>query len=399
MSALRQAARRLPLNPSAPSPAALTNLIDSFKSVDPTPTTVRDLYNHGRLARRDKSKGRITSAKWLHRELCVRLAGRVDQLRTLPLGLADMPSVMDVRDMYERSFSEIVECEVPESDSKEREFAQLLSSIRTRHDTVVLRIAKGVLEWKDMYGQAPTSEKIREFLDTFYMSRIGIRVLISHHLMLGAEGSPDRYGVINRLCKPSELAQHAIDHTRTLAYQHYGEAPEVEVRGNLDMRFPYVDNHLYVCLFELLKNSLRATVETHKDGILPKVLVIIADGEEDMSIKIGDEGGGISKSEVKNIWDYMFTTAKLSAAELINLEDSSSNHSGRPDPIAGFGYGLPLSRLYAWQWGGSLEIQSMQGYGTDSFLHLSKLGDKHENEMGLIPPKNGNSSTCVDKKE
>ena len=39
--------------------------------------------------------------------------------------------------------------------------------------------------------------------------------------------------------------------------------------------------------------------------------VIIADGEnnEDVVIKISDEGGGIKRSHMPRIWSYLFTTA------------------------------------------------------------------------------------------
>lgn len=68
-------------------------------------------------------------------------------------------------------------------------------------------------------------------------------------------------------------------------------------------------------------------------------------------------------------------------------------HCNRPDPIAGFGYGLPLSRLYARYWGGELSLTSMEGYGTDAYLHLSKLGDRRECSSGLIPVHGMNSRT------
>ena len=46
--------------------------------------------------------------------------------------------------------------------------------------------------------------------------------------------------------------------------------------------------------------------------------------------------------------------------------------------LAGLGYGLPISRLYARYFGGDLDIKSMEGYGTDAFVHLSRLGDHDE---------------------
>lgn len=117
------------------------------------------------------------------------------------------------------------------------------------------------------------------------MSRIGVRLIISHHLMVG-KGDQESYGIINRKCTPAELATAAIDATRSLAYQHYGEAPDVEICGNTDLTFPYVDMHMFLCLFELLKNSLRATIETHRDAnVLPPVKLIIADGVEDVTVR------------------------------------------------------------------------------------------------------------------
>ncbi len=41
--------------------------------------------------------------------------------------------------------------------------------------------------------------------------------------------------------------------------------------------------------------------------------------------------------------------------------------------MCGFGYGLPISRLFARFLGGDLQVISMHGYGTDSFLWLHKL--------------------------
>jgi hypothetical protein len=58
-------------------------------------------------------------------------------------------------------------------------------------------------------------------------------------------------------------------------------------------------------MLELLKNSMRATVEWHGvDADYPPIKVVIADSDsnEDVVIKVSDEGGGIPRSNTKKIW-------------------------------------------------------------------------------------------------
>ena len=91
----------------------------------------------------------------------------------------------------------------------------------------------------------------------------------------------------------------------------------------------------------------------------------------------------------------MYTTANLTAKELIDQEQSSA-HTGRPTPIAGFGYGLPISRLYARYWGGDLLITPMDGYGCDAMLIFSKLGETRECRSGIETSCQTNPYTQAD---
>jgi len=62
--------------------------------------------------------------------------------------------------------------------------------------------------------------------------------------------------------------------------------------------------------------------------------------------------------------------------------------------LAGWGVGLPLSRTYARYFGGDLDIKSMDGFGTDAYLHLNILGDGCEN----LPSKVRNSPAMRDSR-
>ena len=56
----------------------------------------------------------------------------------------------------------------------------------------------------------------------------------------------------------------------------------------------------------------------------------------------------------------------------------------RRSALAGFGMGLPLSRLYAQYLGGRLDIRSLEGHGTDCYLHLSRLGAACETVPAMV---------------
>lgn len=128
-------------------------------------------------------------------------------------------------------------------------------------------------------------------------------------------------------------------------------------------------------LFELLKNSLRAVVERYgveNEDNFPPIKVIVVEGREDLTIKVSDEAGGIPRSEVPLVWTYTYTTAQSDDL------DPAFDQSDFQAPMAGFGYGLPLARLYARYFGGDLKLISMEGYGTDVYLSLNRLSSSTE---------------------
>lgn len=60
-----------------------------------------------------------------------------------------------------------------------------------------------------------------------------------------------------------------------------------------------------------------------------------------------------------------------------SYQNSLSSLTSRP-PDLRLGMGLPLSRVYAEYWAGNLELHSLEGYGVDVFLQISRLGNKNE---------------------
>jgi pyruvate dehydrogenase kinase 2/3/4 len=54
--------------------------------------------------------------------------------------------------------------------------------------------------------------EIHSFLDGFYLSRIGIRILIGQHVSLHEEPKEGYIGAINTQCDPRTIAEHAIQY-------------------------------------------------------------------------------------------------------------------------------------------------------------------------------------------
>ncbi|MCJ1340507.1 hypothetical protein MMC09_005803 [Bachmanniomyces sp. S44760] len=254
----------------------------------------------------------------------------------------------------------------PELGDYNERFKNTLEVVKRRHDSVVTTVAQGILEYKRKRQRMQIDSNIQSFLDRFYMSRIGIRMLIGQHIALTTQkqhSEPNYVGIICTKTNIRELAQEAIENARFVCEDHYGlfDAPKVQLVCKSDLNFMYVPGHLSHMLFETLKNSLRAVVETHGQDKedFPVTKVIIAEGKEDITIKISDEGGGIPRSVIPLVWTYMYTTVETTP----NL-DPDFNKSDFKAPMAGFGYGLPISRLYARYFGGDLKLISMEGWVT-----------------------------------
>ncbi|KAF7315998.1 Protein-serine/threonine kinase [Mycena indigotica] len=266
----------------------------------------------------------------------------------------------------------------PEVADYNTRFTKALEMIKTRHDPTVTTVAQGVLEWKKSQGARTIGLDIQAWLDRFYLSRIGIRFLIGQHIALNRQQPhADYVGIICTNANVHDIVQEAIENARFVCEEHYAmfKGPPVQLICPPDLCFPYVPGHLSHIVFELLKNSLRAVVERfgveHEDRF-PPIKVVVVEGKEDITIKISDEGGGIPRSAIPLIWTYMYTTMEGQGI------DQDFHASDFKAPMAGFGYGLPLSRLYARYFGGDLRLIAMDGFGTDVYIHLNRLSSSRE---------------------
>lgn len=162
----------------------------------------------------------------------------------------------------------------------------------------------------------------------------------------------------------------------------------------------------------------------------PPILVSISSANDCVLIRISDQGGGIPKELLPHIWSFAkseggsefkrFSTFNefdsfSELGEVNNPSDAKSSHDEKLEkskdkykktdkinrtehpttseetdflaslsalssrsPNLKLGMGLPLSKVYVDYWNGHIDLQSLEGYGVDVFLRISRLGTQSE---------------------
>lgn len=357
----------------------LPSKMDYYSKFTPSSISIKQFLEFG-LKEGDERK----SFTFLRQELPVRIANMTTEMNLLPLRLLHMPSVKTVQGWYAQTLNDLIKFEEGEEDDPEctSSFTNQLITIRNRHANVVETMAQGVLEMRESYGiDSHEQDHIQYFLDRFYMSRISIRMLINQHTLLfgsAPKTHPTHIGSVDPECNVLSVIRDAYDMARYLCDQYYLASPEMELISfnakdqSSTVEMVYVPSHLYHILFEIFKNAMRAVME-HKGSSsydYPQIKVMVTKGKKDVTIKVSDQGGGIPRNKIGRLFNYMYSTAP----------NPPKPGSTTIPPLAGYGYGLPISRLYAKYFKGDLALSSMDGYGTDAIIYL-KVMESEANEV------------------
>lgn len=433
--------------------------LQALASQRPTPLRLADMYKYGNSSNAEQ---RLRNAQFLHRELPIRIAQRAVDLLTLPHGLNQAAPIRQVANMYLRYLDQLQAMPPPTTMAEEGAFTDMLQGFVLDRAAVPEAIAQGIFAWSEDRGgtgrnrclntnanysndnsmsRKQEEERLQEMEDAlyrFFTARVGLRFLTEHHVLSSNRpasrdlrrstflfppdhnNSNDETTTSFRGCIQTNVdvlaeTRKVADLVRQQTQEFYGMCPEIHI---LDCatpdqgprEFTYVPHHLHYMLAELLKNSCRSTVEQYmkselrgdeeKAQLFP-IRVVIVKGEEDVTIKIADKGGGIPRSLMSKIWKFghsgrhdpedndgygpehvTHSDDNNNDKKNNNNDDDDASASFRTDDVAGArirGFGLPLARIYARYFGGELSLKSMEGYGVDVYLHLPRLGVCCEN--------------------
>ncbi|BFZ18617.1 hypothetical protein BsWGS_21656 [Bradybaena similaris] len=289
----------------------------------------------------------LRSAQYLHKELPVRIAHRINGFRNLPFIVGCHPTLLYVHELYIRAFHILSEFGPIRDLEQEQQWSDALRNLLDDHKDVVTQLAEGFAE-------------CRKYV------------------------SPNHVGIINIAFSPRKLVEKKAEFIRSICEAKYGASPNVKVNGHVNCSFPYIQPPLDYILGELLKNAMRASMESHIQGTnIPDISVTIANNDHHFVFRISDRGGGIPAKIIHQVFDYNFTTSGSLLDDRVDrgifgqMMDTD-NTGPAPGKMHGYGFGLPTSHAYAKYLGGLLTLETLEGIGTDVYLRLSHIDGRSE---------------------
>ncbi|KJZ80505.1 hypothetical protein HIM_00355 [Hirsutella minnesotensis 3608] len=394
------------------------SVLDEWVAREARPISLRQLMVFGRSLTESRL---ISSANYVRTELPVRIAHRLRDMQQLPYVVVTNRHINDVYDLYYNAFDTFRKLKEIKTLEDNDRMCEIISQNLKGHLTVIPKLAMGILEC----GGLMDPDELDQFMNTILRSRISRRVIAEQHLSLtetynspyfspGAKLSEsDFIGEVFIKCSAKDVIDRCAKAVRSLARSTNGPdvaIPEIRVVGHLDASFPYILSHIEYIVGELLRNSVQAVIERHQklhssSSSPPPVEVTVCEAQEHVIFRISDQGGGIPRDQLPYLWSFSkgpqsqkrlenlgqvprmaATMQELHVQDELGRADlkTPAYHQGSLSPLTvrppnlRLGMGLPLSRVYAEYWAGSLHLHSLEGYGVDAFLQISRLGNKNE---------------------
>lgn len=296
---------------------------------------------------------------------CHRLAA----LQELPYIALVNPNIEQSNRLYLKTLESLLSIEYPYDLYDTAKMQNLTKEFLNDHQDTLLTLSNGLQEISNFYDH----EKIFKFLNNHLHDRILMKLLTTNYLELlkQDENTRDKIGVIHKDLHISDLVLRTNEFVNDLTFIKYDKTVPVKFMDGADVKFSYIPTDLEYVLQEVLKNSSRAHIENNVER---EVEVTIVKSYEQLEIRIRDFGGGINPQVEDLIFDYSFSTTEKDA------KDTGMSAYILPGQevqnVAGMGFGLPMCKAYLELFNGTLDIQSLWGWGTDVYIKLQGPSNK-----------------------
>jgi len=311
-------------------------------------------------------------AKFIHSELPKRLAVRIRMIDKL-VDWHKVPELVKVRGDMQRWFRQMRLVRRGRHDNFQ-DFIECIARVRAEGHEVVRDTTVGLHKLHAFTSNDYSDEFVNQWLDDFFMIRIGSNMLVDQCVALakleeGGQAKPT--GIVDTACNATLVCEKAAEYAQMLCQIHTGRRPVYTVETYIEGRqgpqesghrvFSHMPCYLRYIIIELLKNSFKATAlnsRSEEELQCQPVRILVSSDRHHCAIRVSDQAGGIPYDVGNRIWSYLYGAAAAGAS----AEGAT--------PLTGWGVGLPLSRLHARYLGGTLNLATFPGYGTDVHLHL-----------------------------
>lgn len=306
-----------------------------------------------------KEKKVLNASKFIYNEIPIRFSKRIKELEDLPFDIKVGHEIFTLRDWYIKSLQDITSVDEPKCYDSCDNFREVISNILNRHQTTLITISKGL-------GKLNLSEnnknliKYNKFLENFCINRTKTRFLLDNYYLLYNENT-NYIGNINLHCNLSNIISDTLYDAESITEINRMEFPDIK-KNMIDTNFIFNQNFLVYPILEILKNSIVACQNREN----PKIEIDLSGDENVKILKISDNGIGIKYDEMPKIWDFSYTTAD------VNFNDNFDNDFEKTNPICGFGYGLPISKILLNTMGCDIKIFSEYNKGTDTYIIIDQ---------------------------
>ncbi|KAF8314766.1 alpha-ketoacid dehydrogenase kinase N-terminal domain-containing protein [Clavulina sp. PMI_390] len=403
--------------------------LEVFANRESKRLSLRQLVFHGRAMNDERL---IMSANYVRMELPVRVAHRIRDMQALPYVVVTQENVAQVYELYWDAFEKFRRFPPINNLEDNARFCDFLRDLLSLHSRVIPMLALGL----SLSSKHLNADDLDAFVRRMLISRISRRVLVEHHIALSAShqsknpaGRKNHVGIIVTDLNVKASIERCINILKE-AYasdndQSEGpplDFPNIQVDGHADTRFSYIKEHLDYIILELLNNAVRFTQQFAATNGKPigTIRATIVASPNDVHLRISDNGGGLPVRDARDLFSFSHfrnstrleqdrigalrtagstqgtalfgfgTVAEQLARFLPNDNPADAAESGFPNPAsstvgngnprqpARIGLGLPMSNIYTTYFGGSLDLMSLDGWGTDVYLRLPKLGTNLE---------------------
>lgn len=393
-------------------------VVDDWSTRTPHPVTLSQLAAFGKVLNEDKI---IASANFVRLELPVRLALKLKELQSLPFSVVNNYHLAKVYESYYDIFDRFRKIPQIETTKDNEEFCLKIEDVLTDVNLLNLpNLMMGALE-SCILKSLPQSN-LDELVSSLLRARISRRLILDEHLSLtknfmknpNQKRESNFIGDIFLKCSAKEHLELTAKNASTFIEGLYPgiKMPELIIQGDTDLTFSFLTSHLHYLFGEILRNCYESTVKhfiasnpNSNDKPQP-VTVSIIDSKDHIAFRFSDRGGGVTIRPISKIWSFGKdpTLARESLANfhmIPNIEPTDKlveearesllktsiggidNNSIREATLINLmerpaeyklGLGLAMCKVYADYWNGDIAMHSLNGYGTDTYLKLGKLG-------------------------